>query len=243
MRAMLFLTALMLFLARGHAAHAEGLVQLTFQGEIGLRGGAPVEVELGIWDGASVREFALNVHLGERTRAHDLAALLAARLRRVGAKVDFTDEGAAAQGVSHLFIDSVTHANLRLGHGLWGAVTLCDAAPRSVRFQPPEIAKEGAEIHVAATTFQPHNRHLERVEISLEVDELTTSAQISEQLASVSISKGWVADRPAPDRWAASRTSDGATITGCSIELLSPGADWRVEVQLEVPRVDSAVER
>lgn len=243
MRALLpFLCSALLALSSA-AAKAEGLVQLTLQGEIGARGGAPVEVEIGIWDGSRVRDLSLNVHLAERTSAEELVFLLAARLRRLGAHVDLPGEAVASRGSAHVFIDAVTHVNLRLGHGLWGSVTLCDATPASVRFQPPEIEKDGAEIHIAATTFHSHNRRLGRALVHIEVDRLTTSAQISEKLANESISLGWMADRPTPDRWAASRTSDGALITGCSIELLSPSADWRIEVALEVPRTGEGEER
>lgn len=242
MRALLLCIASFLLLSVSPNASAEGLVQLALHGEISSEGGAPIEVEIGLWDGAQVRDFEFNVHLGERTGARDLAWLLASRLRRFGAQVEIPEREVGSATVSHLFIEAVTHVKLRLGHGLWSSVTLCDAAPSAVRFQPPHLSPDGAEIRIVATTFHAHSRRIGRASVSLEVDRLTTSAQISERLAAASIASGWVAERPTADRWAASRSSDGAAIFGCSIELRSPGADWRVEVQLEVPRLEPSLE-
>lgn len=242
MRALLLCIAFCSLVLSAPEVRAEGLVQLALHGEVVSEGGAPIEVEIGLWDGARVRDFEFNVHLGERTSARDLGWLLASRLRRFGAQVELPERQGGSAEVSHLFVEAVTHVRLRLGHGLWSSVTLCDAAPRSVRFQPPHIAPEGARILVVATTFHSHSRRIGRASVSLEVDGLTTSAQISERLATESIASGWVAERPTADRWGASRLSDGAAIFGCSIELRSPTADWRVEVELEVPRLEPSLE-
>jgi len=238
MRALVRLLALALPLLLAPAARAEGLVQLSFGGEVEPPGGAPIELELGILEEGRVRPLSLNIHLAQRTSAADLAALLASRLERIGAR-SLLPRGSSSEGMTHVFVENVTHAYLRLGHGLRGQVTLCDAAPTSVRVQPPEIHAGGARIAIAATTFHPHNRHISRKELELELDELDGAAQVSEELARASIEAGWMADRPSPDRWAASRTSDGAAITGCSFELAGVGhADWRLEVELEVPRAE-----
>ena len=239
MRALVRSIVLALSLLAADLARAEGLVQLSFGGQVDADGGAPVELEFGLWDGKAVREVSLNIHLARETTASDLAALVASRLERAGAKVLLPREGEPLYGPIHVFVEAVTHANLRLGHGLRGSVTLCDSAPSSIRVQPPEIVRGGARLSIAATTFHHHDRRIGRKELVLELGELDTAGTVSEELARAAIAGGWVADRPSPDRWAASRTGDGAEITGCSVSLIGEGdADWRLEVQLEVPRVD-----
>jgi len=216
---------------------AEGLVQISLAGEISARGGALAEVEIGVWDGRKVRSLVMNLHLAERTSAHDLGTLIVSRLRAKGAQVDFPGERSSIGPRTQIFVARATHARLRLGHGMWATVTTCDAAPESVRFLPPEVAKEGAEIVLVASTFHPQTRKIGRAQIRYEMDEFANAATVSEAITKLSIRNGFLADRPSGERWHAERTKDGAYLTGCSIELLSPGADWRIEVELSVPRV------
>lgn len=221
------------------AARAEGLVQITLQGVIESPGGAPVEVELAVWDGTEVDTLSLNLHLGRGTRARDLASLIATRLRRLNARVDFPDENAAGSNPTErvaLFIEATTAVNLRLGYGLSAEVTLCDSAPSSVRFMPPQVVEGPADILIAVTTFQAHSRTIGRDSISLDVSSEDGAAKIAEQLAKNALEHGWIADRPRPDSWSCSKNTDGATVTGCSIELNAPEADWRLEVKLAVPQ-------
>lgn len=242
MRSLVSIVASLVCMLTGAAAHAEGLVQITLLGSILPPGGAPVEVELEVWDGEQVDALSLNLHLGQGTRARDLASLIATRLRRLDARVDFPDENADGPKdgfETTLFVQAATSVNLRLGYGMQARVTLCDAAPSSLRFLTPQVNSEGAGIRIAITTFQTHSRQIGRDLISLDVDRGMGPAQVSEQLARVALDKGWIADRPRPDSWSCSRTSDGATVTGCSIELDSAAADWRLEVKLEVPKPDA----
>lgn len=223
------------------AARAEGLVQITLHGAIEPAGGAPVEVELEVWDGEKVELLTLNLHLGQGTRARDLASLIVTRLRRLQARVDFPDEHAAgAEASEHttLFVEALTGVHLRLGHGMHADVTLCDAAPISLRMLPPQVVAGAAQVRIAVTTFEGHSRTIGRDAISLTVGADMGAAQIAERLASTALDRGWIADRPRPDSWSCSRNTDGATVTGCSIELESPDADWRLEVKLAVPQKD-----
>lgn len=237
------LLSVVLFLACAAGARAEGLVQITLQGAISSPGGAPVELELAVWNGKQVETLALNLHLGDGTRARDLASLITTRLRRLKARVDFPDEnggGAYASGVATLFIEAATNVNLRLGYGLSADVTVCDGAPTSVRILPPQVVEGGVKVLIATSTFQPHTRMIGRDSIALDFEAGAGAAQISEKLAITALDRGWIADRPTADSWACSRNTDGASVTGCSIELDSPNAaDWRLEVKLEVPRADA----
>jgi len=229
---------LLALLALSPPVAAEGLVQISLAGEISTPGGARVEVEIGVWDGVRVQDVVLNLHLAERTSAHDLGTLIVSRLRAKGAQVDFPGEGSSIGPRTQIFVARATHARLRLGHGMWATITTCDAAPESLRFLPPEVAKEGAEIVLVASTYHAQARNIGRAEVRYEMDEFASAATVSEGITTASIRGGFLADRPTGERWHSSKTKDGAFITGCSIELRSPGADWRVEVELAVPRTE-----
>lgn len=225
--AALFLTAL---------AGAEGMVQISLHGQITSRGGAPVEIHVGHWDGQKVVPVDLNLHLAEKTTAQDVAHLLVSRLKRAGATVEFPAANSNRSDSVQIFIEHTTLVSFRLGHGLWAGVTTCESGPEAIRFQVPLVQKESADILVCTTTFHPHLKKPGRTLVELDVDEFSTSGAICEILFNQGLAKGLIGDRPSADRWRPVKGTDGSLVTGFSIELLSPGADWGLEVMLSVPR-------
>ena len=225
--AALFLTA---------SAGAEGMVQISLHGQITSRGGAPVEIHVGYWNGKEVVAVDLNLHVAEMTTAQDVAHLLVSRLKRAGARVEYPAANASRPDPVQIFIEHTTLVSFRLGHGLWAGVTTCESGPEAIRFQIPLLQKESADISVCTTTFHPHTRKPGRTLLELDVDEFDTSGAICEVLFNQGLAKGLIGDRPSADRWRPVKGTDGSQVTGFSIELLSPGADWGLEVMLSVPR-------
>ena len=236
-RSRLFLTLFTAVCCLGGSSLAEGLAQLTLNGVIDSRGGAPVELHIGFAKGKEQRSVDLRLHLAQETSAVDVAALLVSRLRRAGAEVVFPAEHANRPGPAQIFIEDATRVSLRLGHGLWGSITIPQAAPRSVRVLTPLQERDRASLTICATTFHPHTKIPGRVLLDLEVDPKANSTTIAEALFNQGLAHEdkLVGDRPTSDRWRPVKTTAGAEITGCSIELLSPGADWGLEVELDPP--------
>jgi hypothetical protein len=216
-------------------ARAEGLVQISLSGTIHTRGGAPIEVELGYWDGSAVRRFAFNVHLGYGTRGEHLAALLAGRLAHDGARVQHLTSAIEAEP-AHLFLDSATYVGLRLGHGLRGSVTLCDASPEGVRVLAPQVQPGSAQVLLTATTFHAPLRKIGRASLELDIDEQASASGISERLAALALEAGWMPDRPSPDRFACRKLTDGSVVTGFCVEVDGGNSDWRLVGALVGPR-------
>jgi hypothetical protein len=217
------------------AARAEGLVQLSLDGTLSTPGGAPVEVHVGFWDGSSVQAVDLRLHLAQRTTGHDLATLLAARLRKAGASFQFPSESSGASP-AQLFLEDATLVSLRLGHGLRASVTTTQDAPESARFLAPLEVQEAAEVEVCVTTFHPHLKTPGRLQLSVRAEGDKEPSAICEELFTSGLARGLVSDRPAPDRWRPTKTSEGAIVTGCSIDLSTAKADWGLEVRLAVPK-------
>ena len=215
---------------------AEGMVQLSLHGQITSRGGAPVEIHVGYWNGKDVVAVDLNLHLAEMTTAQDVAHLLVSRLNRAGARVEYPAQHTSRPDPVQIFIESATLVSFRLGNGLWAGVTTCESGPEAIRFQPPLAQLESADILLCTTTFHAHTKKPGRKLMELEVDRYATSGAICELLFNQGLSQGLICDRPTADRWRPVKTSDGADVTGFSIELLSPGADWGLEVMLSVPQ-------
>jgi|GEM_PF-1143478 len=230
----LFFTLLLLALAADRS-RAEGLVQLGLHGAVESRGGASVELEWHHWNGSEVRDTALRLHLAQDTSAFDFASLVVARLRARGARVHFPAEHSGAAGPVNVFVEDTVEVKLRLGSGMWGSVTLCDQGPEKVRFLRPLLEKEGAQLSIRTSTFETHAKQPGSVLLELDVDRLASTPSVSEQLFNHGLRLGLVCDRPSADSWRPVKGSDGALITGCSIELLSPGTDWGLEVSLRRP--------
>lgn len=229
------LLAALAILALTVPASASGLVQLSLAGEIVETGGGQVRIEVEARVRGEVRRALLDAHLAEHTRANDVAALFAARARHAGLAVVAPDDGAARSTFPQLFIEDVTAVRLRLGHGLWSTVTLCEDAPQALRVLPPKLVQEGAELIVGASTFHPHDHSRGRSVVEVEIDRFDSAAAIAEELFSLSTREGWVSDRPSPEVWRAVRMGNGARIQGVSVQLLAPGADWGLEVELPAP--------
>ena len=228
--------ALSVLLAATVSARAEGLVQVSFNGSVETRGGAVIEVRWDIWDGQQVRETSMRMHLAQETGAFDVATLLVARLRARGAKVQFPAEHVGTSGPVHVFVENTTGVILRLGNGMWSTVTVCESAPEKVRLMKPLTALEGANMTINTTTFQSHTRQPGSILLYVDIDALANTASLCETLFNQALTKGLTSDRPSPDSWRPTKASDGALITGCSIELLAPSSDWGLEVQLSIPR-------
>ncbi|MDP6540201.1 MAG: hypothetical protein QF903_09505 [Planctomycetota bacterium] len=219
------------------AAAAEGLLQLSFQGAIHAQGGSSVEVEVGVWDGGAgkARTIPMHLHLAEGTTAYDLASLVGARLRAGGARVVLPQEGSVGREAVHVFIEGATRGRLRLGGGIWGTATSCEAAPQEVRFLAPLVTRDTAQIHIGLSTYHPHTKSRGRKDLTFEAEAALGAARLSELLCALSIRQGLRADRPGPEGWHASRLTDGSMVTGCSVQLLSPDADWGIEMVLGEP--------
>jgi len=217
-------------------ARAEGLVQLSLRGALASPGGAPVEVR---WaaevEPGQVREAGLRLHLARGTSAHALGTLLVQRLRQAGAKVLFPAEHGSAAGEVQIFVEASTRVSLRLAPGLSSSITTCEVAPSRVRLLKPLLHSEPARLTIQTSTFHAHTRLPGSVLLELPLDSSGTMAQTSEELFEQALANGLVGDRPSADSWRPVRGEDGATVTGCSIELDSERSDWGLEVQLELP--------
>ncbi len=229
------LLALVPFVALAAPARAEGLVQLTLHGVLAQQGGGPVEIDWHFYDGEEVKEVGMRLHLAEYTKASDIASLLAKRLRQAGAEVTFPGEHERSIEVVNLFVEDTVQVNLRLHVGLHGTVTVCESAPESVRFLKPLEAVDSATIRVTTSTYQPHSKMPGTIHVGVEADGKRTPASICEDLFNQGLEKGLVGDRPTADTWRPTKTSDGASITGCSIELRSAASDWGLQVKLARP--------
>lgn len=230
------LLALVPFVALTTPARAEGLVQLTLHGVLAEQGGGPVEIDWHFLDkNRVVQEVGMRLHLAEYTKASDIAALLAKRLRKQGADVIFPGEHERSMEVVNLFVEDTVQVNLRLNVGLSGTVTVCESAPESVRFLKPLAAKEEARIRVTASTYHPHSKMPGTIHIDTNAGGDRAPAAICEDLFNQGLEKGLVGDRPTADTWRPTKTSDGASITGCSIELRSSASDWGLQVKLSRP--------
>ena len=216
-------------------ASAEGLVQLSLEGQLSTAGGAPMELHVGFWDGETVQSVDLRLHLAEGTTSHDLAMLLAARLRKAGADFQFPGE-ATASSSAQLFLEDTTLVSLRLGHGLRAKVTTTDQAPESVRLLAPLEVKQSTEVLACVTTFNPHLKTPGRLRLVVKATGETEPSTICEELFTTGLERGLVSDRPSPDSWRPTKTSEGAVVIGCSIDLGASQADWGLEVRLAVPK-------
>lgn len=231
MRSALFLSAI-LFLAP--ALHAQGLVQLSFGGEVDKTGGARVEAELTFADARSpggARTVSLALLLGERTGAADFALLFARRLEQSGAHVIFTGNNAPRIGPVHVFVEDTLAVGLKLGSGLTSSITLCEDYPGSVKLTPSTESKSGASLQVIAQTFEPHTQDRGRVVLDLNFNEKSALPDVGMKLVKGAIDQGWPSEMAGHDTWRPNALTETAQVTGCSFELRSY-ADWRLDIGL-----------
>lgn len=228
-RRILSLVALML--AAAAPARADGLVQLTFSGDVYEEGGHVVSLQLvrATLD-EGLYEVDLTMHLGYRTTAHDLAALLAQRLRKGGFEVI---EPRAIQGASSvsIFVDAVRLVRHQVGGGLGCTVTSSEEAPAHVRVTPPPNQTNSCSIRLGVSHVVPLSRERGMTNIDVDAGAAATASWITEQLVNRGISAGLVCSRPQPDSWCVDDRLDGGQITGCSVQLFSDEG-WTVEVAL-----------
>lgn len=225
------LAALTLALASA-PLRAQGLVQLSLQGEVATSGGALVEVGITFIVKGEPRNLELSLHLAERTTAADLAGLVRRSLDGGGGRALWTSEHSTDVRRANLFIEDVQALSLRLGHGLTAAVTLCEEAPAAVRVKPPLETKGGANLAITASTLHPHNKDHGRVSVELDIKERWSVSDVADALTTASIAKGWAAQCFEHETWRPEAMNDGSRVTGTSIELRSAAADWRLEVEL-----------
>ncbi len=208
------------------------LVQLTLRGILLTPGGGLMEISSGFWrDGTEIR-VDLSLHLAGGTSARDLATLLVARLRSAGAKLEYTGATSSNDSLAHIFLEHASLVRLRLGSGLSASITTTDAAPTSLRILVPIQTKDPANLSVCLTTFHPHTKLPGRLQLGLALEADADPSAICEKLFKDSLARGLVSDRPSADRWSPTRCTDGALITGCSMDLRSPNGDWGIEVRL-----------
>lgn len=229
------LLALSLIVLTADRSRAEGLVQLTLHGAIDVRGGAQVAIQWDYWAGNDTRATELQLHLAQDTTAFDVASLLVSRLRAKGATVQFPAEKSGDADHVHIFVEKTTQVNLRLGSGLWSTVTLCETGPEKVRLTKPRVNREGAQLTINTSTYLAHTKEAGSVLLELDIDERANTSSLCEMLFNQGLSKGLVCDRPTADSWRPQKGSNGGVVTGCSIEFLSPGSDWGIEIGLSVP--------
>ncbi|MFT7485956.1 MAG: hypothetical protein ACI9F9_001808 [Candidatus Paceibacteria bacterium] len=231
----LFLSFAVTLLLLG-SAQAEGLVQLTLRGKLTGRGGAPVEIFWRVQSSAEqlAKDVQLRLHLAEGTTAHDLATLIATRLRRLDVDVTFPSEHIATD-TTQLFVESTTLLSLRLAPGMSSAITTCEGGPNSVRFLKPLAYVESAKAVIHTSTFHAHTKLPGGVLLDLNLQRMKTPAQLSEELFELGLAKEFIGDRPGIDSWRPVKASNGAGVTGCSVELWPGESDWGVEVILARP--------
>ena len=242
-----FAVALMLGAASAPTL-AQGLCQLHFGGSVAVQdvvvtegdGTSPrtrstghlVEVEIGAFAGQAEKELALHIHLARGTTGADLAQLIAKRLERLGVDVTL---GAAKGGEASLWIDGARHVALRLGGGISVDVACAEGPPESLRLLPPSAILADARLTVSASAaliLRDRAPLRSRVATDIELKADISSAAAAKKLWEAT-SKAWVSDRPGGDAWQPHKMQNGATITGVSFHLDSPGGgDWRFELEL-----------
>jgi hypothetical protein len=230
---MRILLALLVVAAGSLSARAQGLVQVIFDGEVDTTGGARIEAEVTFMNSSLGRTttMSLNVVLGERTSAVDLAGLVSRRLEQAGARVIFTGSTAPARGPTSVFVDDVTSIGLRLGRGLSASITLCEDRPSSLRLSPGLESKRGATLMVAAQTYEAQARMPGRFNYDLTFEDKTDAADAASKLVKTAIDKGWFSEIEGHDVWRPGATTEGASVTGFSAHLRST-ADWRIDLTL-----------
>jgi len=224
--------ALFLFLALAPDASAGGLVQLTLQGEIETKGGAYVEIEVAAGAPDEGRVVEIGAHFARYTTASELIAVLAHRLKRSGIVIEVPSQQGLDLSRATLFVENTLFINLRLGHGLWANVTLCDAVPASVSFRPPASQRGKAEFHVHASTWHAHTKQRNVVSVQVVAGADWSATAVAEDLVTRTIGQGWIAQRPTHDSWSPVKMGDGSQFTGFSLDFEVKRADWRVEILL-----------
>lgn len=231
-----FLFALLLF-AFGSTVRAQGLVQLSLQGEVTTPGGGRVEIEIATFNPNAPSTpvvTRLNVLLGESTSAADLAVLLTKRLEGNFARVTSLGSNAPKLGPVNLFVEGVWSVGLRLGAGLSGNVTLCEDRPMSVKLTPGAEGRAGAKLRVVALTRLEHTQENGRFEVNAEFKDGSELTEVGTQVVRAAIGKGWPSELKGHDTWWPAPMTETSRILSCSFELKS-SADWRIDVTL-VPR-------
>ncbi len=231
-------------------ALAQGLCQLHFDGRIAARDviteegeegavaprsrltGHLVEIEIGAFAGTTEKDLVLHIHLAKGTTGGDLAQLIAKRLERLGVDVTL---GSTAGGDATLWIERTRYVSLRLGGGLGVDVACAEGPPRSLRLVPPGAISADARMTVSASSALIRRDRAplrSRATADLELEAGISSAAAAKKLWEAT-SKAWVCDRPGGDAWQPHKMQNGATITGLSFHLDSPGGgDWRFELVL-----------
>lgn len=224
------LTGGVLSLLSGPVA-AEGLVQLSFAGQIERFGGARVELSVEARSGEELRRVELVPHLARGTGAADVAALLADRLQGAGIVVRPRTIGRADGLRAHVFIEGTVAVRVRAGHGLSVSVTTCEEPPLSVALQSPRANVSTARVVISASTMHGHTEARELRTFEVELEPSLPGAQYSEVLFRTAIENRWIAERPEGRAWRPVRMADGSRITGVGVDVDTAG-DWRLEVTL-----------
>lgn len=225
--------AILVSLALGTPARAQGLVQITLSGEIAEHGGARVEVEMLLRDPETGSPVSMSLVglLGQHTSAADLANLVTARLGRIGVSAVSLGANAPLKGPVNLYVEGVLSIGLRLGHGLSGTLTLCEDRPASVKLTPGAESKQGAELDVVVLTTQDQTRSHGRFTISTRLVEDSQITDVGMRLVHAAIEKGWPAELKNHDTWCPAAATETERVTSCSFDLRSQ-ADWRLDVAL-----------
>lgn len=232
--AFLFLASI----AAAGGARAQGLVQISLEGEVDRTGGARADVEVTYANRSTngeSRSVAFSMFLAERTSAADLGVLLEKRLTAAGVSILNASAGQAARPVTCLFLDDVLGIGLRLGQGLQASVTLTEDRPESVRLLPPEAAKQDADFRVTATAWVAPERRHGRVEIEARLEAAQPVVRIVDALAAQATRAGWASEVKGHEVWVPGAMAGGGAVDAVSFDLRSSG-DWRLEVALS-PRL------
>jgi hypothetical protein len=222
----------------GASARGQGLVQLSLDGSIAPRGGAIVEV---LWEtqvaGREASVVNLRVHLAQGTSAYDVGRLLAAQLKAKSIGGVYPGDVAPAEGATHLFVAQTSVLRLRLPPGLTSKVTSCDAAPTRIRILRADAypGKTAGKIAIRTSTMHPHTRKTGSVLLETEIKADEAPDSICEALFVSGLEKNLVVDRPTQDSWRPIRGDAGMVVVGCSIEMITPNADWGLELRMGSP--------
>lgn len=214
-----------LLLSLSALASAQSLAQVSIEGRLAKP--SRVEVEIGAMVANLERQLDFHTFLAAGTTAQDVMGLIAGRLEASGFHAHLGPVRENSVGGRTLFVERALFIRMRIGDGLVGSITACEASPTSVRVVPH--AKNSFTLTATAGLYNPGADTHSTDTMSLEFKPGTFSAQCVDRLLEEAARKGWASNRPAHELWQPVKLVTGEQITGMTFNA---SASWRVEVDL-----------
>ncbi len=223
------------------SALAQSMVQLSFRdlapavattGETPVLEPVRIEIEAGAKIGEESRQILLSLQLAPGTTAADLCELIAKRYERAGFDVlaPSPDRRTVATRGTVFLMDAL-FVNMRLLGPIAGTLTTCEGAPKSLRVRPPSARSAAGNLTLVGTLKHPSKDEVELLNMVVPLKVGMHPAQISEKLHTTAMERKLLSERPQGDSWQPVRTTEGALVTGLTIDIEGRG-DWRLEVKL-----------